>query len=548
MKHIFLILIILASYGKAFCVPDNTLPVIHFLNMIYAPKTGGENNKGAHIYVRGENFGASRGANTITIGGGTADNYTVWNDTYIWFQLGANAATGNIVVNVGGNASNGISFTVNDAMSIYFVDSSVGGPGDGSFADPWSDASDYYTQITNSTGNICYFRDGTYNQEYGDPGHNANFKYEAAQTGTLDAPNCFIGYPEEFAVFYGTAGATARHCFKANAADAKYIVIANLIMRSNRASYLSSNLGGFGSRIIANDCIGDTEFSATGVIHITSSSYRVFGNSVHGGASGSNSDHAIYGQQGIDNKIAYNHIWGNDFGRGPQLIIHLDNAIDNGNIMEYEVFNNLIDVSSVPSRAIAFFETGGVSTGVFYNNVIIGNPPFTYPTVYAISGNTYWYSNTISSGGSSSGESWVFFGSTENGDYYSPNIVQMTNNITYSASDAEFYLNVTPGVDTATATLNTNLWFGLGDFASNSNGQTGTDTGGIDADPLFTDRDNFDVTILSTSPAKNVGTDLSSVFTRDFLGTLRDDTWDIGAYEYGEAAASNIDVFFFMLD
>lgn len=48
----------------------------------------------------------------------------------------------------------------------------------------------------------------------------------------------------------------------------------------------------------------------------------------------------------------------------------------------------------------------------------------------------------------------------------------------------------------------------------------------------FVDTNSWNFSLLSTSPAINKGTNLSSVFTTDLLGNTRGTYWDIGAYEY----------------
>ncbi len=58
--------------------------------------------------------------------------------------------------------------------------------------------------------------------------------------------------------------------------------------------------------------------------------------------------------------------------------------------------------------------------------------------------------------------------------------------------------------------------------------------GWVEADPLFTDKDNADYTLTSTSPAINAGSILGTQ-TDDFLSNPRDDgNPDIGAFEYSD--------------
>jgi O-glycosyl hydrolase len=66
---------------------------------------------GASVTISGANFGATRGTSTVTFGGVKATP-TNWSVTSIVAPVPAGAVTGNVVVTVGGQASNGSSFTV----------------------------------------------------------------------------------------------------------------------------------------------------------------------------------------------------------------------------------------------------------------------------------------------------------------------------------------------------------------------------------------------------------------------------------------------------
>src|SRR6266567_3633975 len=73
-----------------------------------SPNTGAA---GTSITVSGTGFGSTQGASTATFNGtnGTPSN---WNDTSIVVPVPSGATTGNVVVTVGGVASNGVNFTV----------------------------------------------------------------------------------------------------------------------------------------------------------------------------------------------------------------------------------------------------------------------------------------------------------------------------------------------------------------------------------------------------------------------------------------------------
>lgn len=67
--------------------------------------------QGTPITIVGSNFGVSQGSNTITFNG-VLGTPTSWSDTTIVVPVPGGATSGNIVVTVNGNASNGVAFVV----------------------------------------------------------------------------------------------------------------------------------------------------------------------------------------------------------------------------------------------------------------------------------------------------------------------------------------------------------------------------------------------------------------------------------------------------
>lgn len=84
------------------------------------------------VTITGSGFGSSQGSSTVSFNGTTATSITSWSDTQLVCRVPAGASTGNIVVTVGGTASNGYAFTVyylayvinNSANSISVIRSS----------------------------------------------------------------------------------------------------------------------------------------------------------------------------------------------------------------------------------------------------------------------------------------------------------------------------------------------------------------------------------------------------------------------------------------
>jgi len=91
------------SNGVSFTVPVPA-PSITSLN----PTTG---FVGTSVIIVGANFGATRGTSTVKFNA-TSATPTSWSATSITAPVPSGATTGNVVVTVGGMASNGVSFTV----------------------------------------------------------------------------------------------------------------------------------------------------------------------------------------------------------------------------------------------------------------------------------------------------------------------------------------------------------------------------------------------------------------------------------------------------
>jgi hypothetical protein len=92
-----------ASSGVAFTV---TVPTPSITSL--SPNSG---LVGASVTITGTNFGATKGSSTVKFNGTTATT-TSWSATSIVAPVPTGATTGNVVVTVGGVASNGVSFTV----------------------------------------------------------------------------------------------------------------------------------------------------------------------------------------------------------------------------------------------------------------------------------------------------------------------------------------------------------------------------------------------------------------------------------------------------
>jgi hypothetical protein len=82
----------------------------------------------ATITLTGTNFGATQGASTVTFNGVSAAA-SAWSNTGITVSVPSPATTGNLMVTVSGQSSNGIPFTVEPAPSITGISPASGPPG-----------------------------------------------------------------------------------------------------------------------------------------------------------------------------------------------------------------------------------------------------------------------------------------------------------------------------------------------------------------------------------------------------------------------------------
>ncbi len=171
---------------------------LFFSDLPSGPNTGGQNGKGAFVTIWGNGFGATQAASTVTIGGGAADNYPIWTNTKITFQLGSAAQTGDIVVHVANKGdSNALPFTVR-AGNIYFVTSGGSNGANGSFGTPWQTIPKAKNSL--AVGDIAYLGTSSGDQVSQTTLDNFNAclsmdANDSANSGTAAAPKALIAYP-----------------------------------------------------------------------------------------------------------------------------------------------------------------------------------------------------------------------------------------------------------------------------------------------------------------------------------------------------------------
>ena len=109
-----------ASNGVSFTVLPT--PSITSLN----PSSGAI---GTPVTITGTGFGSTQGTSTVFFNGTAAASITSWSATSIVLPVPAGATTGNVVVTVGGGASNGQTFTVTSALNLSGISPSSGNIG-----------------------------------------------------------------------------------------------------------------------------------------------------------------------------------------------------------------------------------------------------------------------------------------------------------------------------------------------------------------------------------------------------------------------------------
>src|SRR5579864_3604441 len=120
------IVLFLLLYSTTFTAQTpSPAPRIFFSDLDSGPNSGGESVNGfagAYVTLYGNFFGASQGSSTVTWNGqnclrvvGPTGSYNGWGGPQFWYQkivvqlgAGCTAGSGNFVVTVNGNASNGI--------------------------------------------------------------------------------------------------------------------------------------------------------------------------------------------------------------------------------------------------------------------------------------------------------------------------------------------------------------------------------------------------------------------------------------------------------
>lgn len=150
-----ILLLLLSLVSRQFIVPRSSgnPPILSSLNLASGAV-------GTSVTLTGANFGTTQGTSTVTFNGTAVTQVEFWHPASIVVLVPSGAATGNVVVTVGGLGSNPISYTVN-AATYYYVDANRTSNGTGTAANPWKAKTDVnWTTVTTqlaSTDVVIYW-------------------------------------------------------------------------------------------------------------------------------------------------------------------------------------------------------------------------------------------------------------------------------------------------------------------------------------------------------------------------------------------------------
>ena len=511
-------------------------PRLFFSDLESGPKTGGQGGMGAFVTVWGRGFGATQGGSTVTVGGGTVAGAPIWTPSKITFQLGAAAATGDIVVHVPGSAdSNGLPFTVR-AGALSFVSSGGSDANAGTFASPWKTIA--HAKDTLAAGDIAYLgtRAGDTISQTGTANYNASLSIDHADgsnAGTAAMPKALIVYPGATATIGQTSGGQRGLLVPAITGTFDYWVIAGLTLRG-AVEALDFEGTANGWRVVGNDmsCPNGTGLAGCvlGGDGTTPSGLKFYGNVVHDAAANvmsiSKYYHGVY-LAANDLDLGWNEVRDGKTCRaiqfhdstGPNLFgLHVHDNLIHGTVCDGINFAT-VDPSQGPVEA--------------YNNVIyqVGRGPdpsdgsSDYAGIYVAnltnagapgSGNVHLYNNTIYDCGwratSAAGAIARAAG---------PVGIQADDNLVLAVSGESYFSG-----DGATVIGADNLFFG--GAGSIPSGLTGT----IAADPMLVSPTTFDFHLQPTSPAIDHGVATPAATDYDGTPRPRGTAFDVGAYEW----------------
>ncbi|MHB8889422.1 MAG: choice-of-anchor Q domain-containing protein [Acidobacteriaceae bacterium] len=532
--YLLLILLILPVMAQA-----QSLPSAFYTDLDSGPATGGQNGKGAFVTVYGSRFGATQGSSTVTIGGQPADNYPVWSDSRITFQLGTAATSGNIVVNVAGlGSSNGIPFTVRSG-NIYFISPTGSDTANGSYATPWKTIPHAAGAMV--AGDISYAMNGTDQTTLS----NYTASLAIASSGAAGKPIALVTYPgAQVTIGSATGPEYGIRTPAISGAPFSYWTIAGFIIRGGNQGLKLVQAPYW--RVIGNDFSCPNGGGASACVEITETSdySKFYGNTIHDSGTGSTKlYHSLYYSTDTNHDdVGWNTIANNKTCRGIQFHSSpLGSSTTTGlNMYDISVHDNVVHGQICDGINFATIDPSKGQV-VAYNNVVysvgLGPDPPDGTSSYACiaspgitnngspgSGTAQMYNNTLydcgARGGSNAGAFAVSSGSPA---------FNLTDNLVLLKSGESY---ISSGSQSSKLGGSNNLWFGSGSAPAGFSAS-------VSADPLLASPGtNFMLT--SGSPAIDAG--VNTPAATDITGNPRPlgAAYDIGAYEYGTGQSTQV--------
>jgi hypothetical protein len=307
----FLFAVLLISAISVCLSAQSVPPRIFFSDLESGPNIGGKSNHGVFVTIWGRGFGAERGRSVVAIGGGAASNYPVWSDNKITFQLGPAARTGDMIVKVGGLASNGLPFTVRRGR-IFFVATNGSDRHNGSFATPWR--SILHAKDSMSAGDVTYIENGvTQNREDSYTAYVSMDAGGGSNSGKPQAPKALVAYPGA-AVTIGVEHGLEYGIRTPNIGTREdYWLISQLHIIGGRQAM---DIGGTGWKIVGNNIECPGADGQVGCVETSQSNHiRFYGNEVHNAGINPTSSkfyHAVYFSTDSNHiDVGWNHIHDN---------------------------------------------------------------------------------------------------------------------------------------------------------------------------------------------------------------------------------------------
>lgn len=557
-------------------------PSLNFSDLIDGPKSGlGDGlGEGAIVTVWGNNLGSSQGSSKIyikdsasnsfeaahvyywgnadgTSNGTHADLFTRQKMQEISFSIPSALAdgAGKIYVTTPDGTSNELDFYVRSTGTIYWVKTTGNdSTGNGSWLNPWQTISRATaTSTPMEGGDLVYACDGVTTASTINLGNSGISKSgsDNNRTGLLAYPGTTV-----------TVNSNIRSWCYNSTLNSHWVV-----SKMNVVTETESGIGGNAyGRIVGNKITGSPpDGGQSGAIggsygegYDRVSAIKVFGNHIHdwGSSSTDRKEHTTYFSIRWDTtvpgiEIAWNYLKDNK----PRYGLHY---YDEGSVEGGRAPGNFSTPSSMHHNWVE--NQGG-------SGINIGTQPDLFSYSIDATGTWYVYDNVLvncglteNQGIGSNAQAMAFYGRQNLFDIYAYNntiygygeTVDSTsaalwipgtgaygefggtwthkNNIIADTKDFPWHYSSNGTIKIPTSATN-NLCYNGGDNIPVSL-PTWDNDDALSVNPFFTNASLNIFTLQSSSPAKEAGANLSSLFNKDFYGNTRTVPWSIGAFEY----------------